>query len=198
MAYRDRRIPVEEHDAERLPDNVAPADDHGMFPFDGHLVVLEESDDSRGSGGGQMLERATEEHLPEVVCREAVDVLLRMNRAMNERKTELQVQREGKLDDHSRHVSVSVQFLNDSEEIVECHFEREMPMLAAHADALAGCKLPLDVRGARCLLSYLEDDQLRLPFLDPWLQRCEESVGRFFAEENACGHTGSVTRARMA
>lgn len=71
-------------------------------------------------------------------------------------------------------------------------------MFTLHPDALAGRKFPLDIRGARCLLSNVKDDELRLQFLDLWLERGKEYLGRFFAEEDACGHTGSVTCARMA
>lgn len=87
MAHRDRCIPIEEHDAEWLSDDVAPADDHGMFSFDREGVMLEESDDSCGGGRRQMFELFTKEHFPEVVGSEAVDILLGINSTMDKRKS---------------------------------------------------------------------------------------------------------------
>lgn len=92
----------------------------------------------------------------------------------------------GKLDDHSGHVRIGIQCFDNGEEIVERSIEWETSMFTVHANTFTCLKFPSDVRRTRCLFPYLEDDEMRLQFIYLLLQRCEERLGRFFAEENAC------------
>ncbi len=192
MTHRDRRIAVEEHRRKRLPDGIAAADDDDVLPGNFHLVIFKEGDDACGGRGREMFKLSREEHLPEVIGPESVDVFLRINRTNDLGKFWLQSFGEWQLDDKPRHISVSIEFLNDLQKFLKRDALGEMFVFGTHPDFFTALHFLPNVTRTRRIVSDLHDDELRIELLHSRLQASKKRIGCLSAVEDKRRHASII------
>jgi hypothetical protein len=152
VAYRDRRVLLEQHNGYGLADDVAPADHNGVLAVQLDAVPLEKLHDP---GRRARRKRAlVHEQLADVQRMEPIHVLIRVDRKQDFPGIDLARQR--KLDQDAVDVLALVQLVHEAEQVIFRRLRRELILERRYPQALTGLVLVPHI-DLRCRIFTNED-----------------------------------------